>query len=293
MRLYRDADVPEDEQALLCRQSRLAGVVRFLVFAAALGVAPVLGWKFDHPWVLWIGFIVAAIVLPLMLVDMAALFRATNWLLRIGSDGVWINLRSYRDKVSDAASVVRLDYPEIASAGRHTESYSTPSRMATGPGSYGDVGGSTAWRDEFLEIQLNHDHTDELQTALKNLRHPAVPDQGQSWQVRSRHFPVWLVGPAVIRIGWVSAHGHAVLPRMAQALVRLDGSVRVAEPSQRDRPNWRKLTAEQVDELARELVFAHGATFEATALLVRAGRVPYAEANDRVLQFDQEGKTVR
>jgi len=293
MRLFRDAEVPQDTQGFWCRQSRLAGVVRLLIWTGALGVAPVLGWKFHQPWVLWIGSIVAAIVLPLMLMDTAALFRATNWLLRIDFDGVWINLRSYRDKVPDSASVVHLDYAEIASVGRHTESYTTPSRMATGPGSCGDVGGCTIWRDEFLEIQLNHDQTDEVKTALYNLRHPAAPDQGTSWQVRGRHFPVWLVSPAVIRLGWVSAHGHAVLPRVVTALARLDGCVCVAEPTRRERPNWRKLTADQVDELARELVHAHGATLEATALLVRAGGVAYAEANTLAQRLDEEDGVAR
>jgi len=132
---------------------------------------------------------------------------------------------------------------------------------------------------------------DELKTALDNLQNPAAPNQpplGQA-QVRSRHFPVWFVSPAVIRIGWVSGHGHAVLPRMATALARLDGSVRVAEPTRRERPSWRKLTAEQVDELARELVHVHGAVFEATALLVRAGGVSHGEASAQVQQLQGEG----
>src|SRR5207237_1335972 len=84
--------------------------------------------------------------IPVAVLDLAVMFRATNWLLRIGSDGVWINLRSYRDKdiVTDSPSIMHLDYAEIASVGRHTESYSTPSEMATGPGSYGPVGRPSA-----------------------------------------------------------------------------------------------------------------------------------------------------
>jgi hypothetical protein len=268
MKLCVDAEMPEDVQGLWCRQSRLAGVVRFIIFSGALAVPAIVGWTSHHPWVLWIGIAVAVAIVPWLLMDVRKLFRATNWLLRIDSDGVWINLRSYRDKVSDVASVVHLDYAEIASVGRHTESYSTPSKMATGPGSYGAVGGSTIWRDEYLEFQLNHDQTDELKTALNNLRHPAEPEQVQSWQVRSRHFPVWLVSPAVIRVGWVSGHGHAVLPRMATALARLDGNVPVTEPTRRERPDWRKLKAEEVDELA--------------------GGISHAEAMTQVQRFEED-----
>jgi hypothetical protein len=289
MRFYRNADVPEDVQGMWCRQSRLAGVVRCIIFSGVVAVPAIVGWTSHHPWVLWIGTAVAVAIVPLLLMDVAKLFRATNWVLRIGPDGVWINLRSYRDKATETLSVVRVEYREMASVGRHTESYSTPSKMATGSGSYGAVGGSTIWRDEFLEIQLNHDQTDELKTALSNLRHPTEPDQAPLGQapVRSGPYPVWLVSPAVLRIGWVSGHGHAVLPRIATVLARLDGSMRVAEPTRRERPDWRKMNAEEVEELARELVHVHGATFEATALLVRAGGITHAEAATRVQRCEE------
>src|SRR5215472_12994243 len=111
MKFYRQDEVPEDEQGLLCRQSRLMGVVRFIIWCSIMSIAPIGGWKSGEPWVLWIGVVVAAVVVPIALLDTAATFRATNWLLRIGRDGLWINLRSFRDKimVPDALTVVRLD----------------------------------------------------------------------------------------------------------------------------------------------------------------------------------------
>jgi hypothetical protein len=291
MKLYRDADIPADPQALWCHESRLASVVRLIVCCGLLAIPVIHGWKSDRPWVLGFGIAGAAVVIPLMLIDMAARFRATNWVLRIGSDGLWVNLRSYRDKVSEAASVVRFDYGEIASAGRHTEVYSTPSKM-TGPGSQGNVGGSTIWHDEFLEIQLIHEQTDELKAALNNLRYQAPADQSPSGQVpnQSGPFPVCLVSPSVLRIAWNSGHGHAVTPRTARALAELETHVRVAEPTRRQRPDWRKLTAEQAEELARELVQVHGACFEPVSLLVRAGGTTDAEARDRVKRFEDEGR---
>jgi hypothetical protein len=287
MRLYRHAEVPGGTQGLCCRQSRLAGGVRFIVWTGMLAMAPILGWHFGQPWVTWIGAAVALLVAPLMLMDLVALFRATNWLMRIGTDGVWINLCSYRDKAPEAASVLRLDYGEVASAGRHTESYSTPSEP-TGPMRRGAVGSTTIWTDQFLEIRLNHEQTDELKAVLDNLRYPASSGQRSSGQVqvRNRYFPIWLVSPDVLRVAWVSGHGHAVAPPLGRALGRLDTYVRVAAPSRRERPEWRELTADEVDELARELVHVHGATIEATSLLVRARGMTHAEATALVQQLD-------
>jgi hypothetical protein len=92
----------------------------------------------------------------------------------------------------------------------------------------------------------------------------------------------------VLRVGWLSGHGLVVAPRMARALAHLDGSVRVAEPTRRERPDWRKLNADDVDELARELVQVHGAALEATALLVRAGGMTNADATALIGRFEQE-----
>src|SRR5579862_7257764 len=98
MKFYRPAEVPEDDHGLWCRQSRLAGVVRLIIWCGFLAIFPISGWHLGKPWVLWIGVALAAIVIPMAVLELAAMFRATNWLLRIGSDGVWINLRSYRDR---------------------------------------------------------------------------------------------------------------------------------------------------------------------------------------------------
>lgn len=169
MTILPAAELPTDTPEMWCRQSRLAGVVRFIVFCVILAIPPVLGWKFNRTWVLWPGAALAIVMLPLLLRDLAAMFRATNWLLYIGHDSLWLNLHSYPDKVSTDASVVRFEYGEISTAGRLTERYATPSEMVV-PGSQGDVGGSTIWKDEFLEIRLTHEQTDELKAAPNELR---------------------------------------------------------------------------------------------------------------------------
>src|SRR5262249_11351211 len=141
-----------------------------------------------------------------------------------------------------------------------------------------------------------HEQTDELAAALNDLRHGARPGQEPSQPARARNQPfppLWLVSPGVLRIAWVSGHGQALAPLLRRVLARLETYVTVAEPTRRKRPAWRKLSAEQVDELARELVRVHGATSEATTLLVRAGGFAYADATTLVQRFDEEGEVTR
>ena len=283
MRLYRQAEVPEDEQALLCRQSRLWGIVRLIVVPGFVAIFPFFGWKLDEPWLLWIGIALTAFVVVGALQELAAIFRPTNWLLRIGSDGMWINLHSYRDRdiVADTPSVVHLSYEEIASVGRHTESYSTRSKPASDA--------PTEWRDEFLEIELAHDQTTELKAALNDLLFPNASVQSTSpmWLHR-RVLPVWYVNPSLIRIAWLSGHGPAIAPPLARVLSRLESYVRVAPPTRRVRPDWTKLTPEEAIELARELVHMHGETAAASAILSRGCGISQGEATAQVRQFAEE-----
>ncbi|MDB5385374.1 MAG: hypothetical protein JWM11_1020 [Planctomycetaceae bacterium] len=292
MKLCCPSEVAVETHELICRESRLAGVVRFIFWCSILAIAVIVGWQFGNPWLMWPARILFIVMIPLMLKDVVAQFRGTNWVLRISSNGVWINLTSYRDKVSDRVSVVWLDYREIASAGRHTESYTTPSEMTgTGSASQGSISGDTSWHDVFLEIRLNHEQTSELQAVLSNVRSQAASVQGPTEQslLPRQHFPVWLVEPAVLRITWTSGHGIVVGPRIVKALARLETNIPLAGPTQRKRPNWTKLAVHDRDELARELVHVHGARWEAVALLVRGGNIPYAEANALVQRFEEEG----
>jgi len=295
MRLHRQDEVPGDEQGLLCRQSRLAGIMKLIVWRGILAVFPFFGWKLGEPWLFWIGIALAAIVIPITTLDLAAMFRATNWLVRISREGLWINLRSYRDRnmSPDTLTVVRLGYREIARVGQHKEKYTTPSdiaRRGTPPGTAA-TGTSTHWRDTYLEIELTHDQTEELKVALNDVRFPTPPADAPSVKTRAtvRIPTVWLVNPSLLRITWLSSHGPVIAPRLAQVLSLLETYVNVAPPTRRERPNWRKMTLEESIDLARELVHVHGATIEATALVSRACGLSHCEASAQVqqLQFEE------
>jgi hypothetical protein len=125
MKLVSSSEVPVDTPRMVCRESRLLGVIRFIVWCGVLAIPAILGWQLRVPWVQWIFTILFIILIPLMLIDLVTQFRPTNWVLRITSNGVWINLQSYKASASDAVSVLWLDYQEIASVGWHIEKYST------------------------------------------------------------------------------------------------------------------------------------------------------------------------
>jgi hypothetical protein len=281
VKLYHASEVPHDGRGLLCRQSRFWAIVRLFAFLAFLLIPIICGWRFDAPLIMWAGVAFLAIIIPIMWFDMAATFRRTNWAVRIDSDGLWINLCSYRDRVPDALSVVRLDYSEIATLGKHTEAYTTPSERVSGSGSYGKVGGDTIWRSHFLELCLTHEHADALQAALNDLR-LASP------QKQRTYVPIWLVGPDVVRIPWLTGHGPVLAPGLAKAISHLKTYVQVTEPTRRERPNWPKLSPEEAQELARELACVYGDSIDATTVLVRAAGIPYNEANRMVTQFESE-----
>jgi hypothetical protein len=290
MKLCYDHDLPDSGQGLRCHQSRLAGVVGFIVWCGVLSIAPILGWQKDLPWVLGLGIALAVVLVPVLLMDMVARFRATNWILQIDSDGVWINLRSYQDKVSAAPSVMHLDFDEIASVGSHVETYSTPSEQKR-PGTHGAIGGTTYWHATFLEIQLNEEQITEFKAALNSLRSQPASDQHPSppMQARKRPCPLWLVSPFVFRMAWVSGHGHLVVPRLTNVLNQLETYAQIAAPTQKDWPTWRELTANQVDELASELVNVYGDDFAATKLLIQVGGATQTEAWRLTQQFAEEG----
>src|SRR4051794_40572002 len=95
---------------MYCRQSPLRGLVGSLIFCAVLIGFVFLLWHGGFPGFVWGWCAVwAALLVPWILADALAKFRSTNWLLRLGPDGLWINLRSYQNHhLPEAATVLHL-----------------------------------------------------------------------------------------------------------------------------------------------------------------------------------------
>lgn len=292
MKLCCQADIPNDDMAVCCRQSRVVGILQTVVWCVVLSLPPILGWNFRLWWLFWIGLILAIVLIPLIVQNLLLLFRPTNWVLRIGRDGLWLNLLTYRDKPTSAPSIVQFDYDELASAGKHVERYSTPTddpdlMTSANVMSSKKMSGSTSWRSEFLELQLKQPQTGELLAALNQLRYPPA-GAGEPERAITRPYPVWITNPTGIRIPWLSGHAHAVFPKLKNVLDQFTTYGSVAEPTQRDRADWRQLTPDEAKELARELVNIYGDDHAARNLLVRAAGLTSAEAMTLIGEIAKE-----
>ena len=125
-----------------CRQSPLRGLVGSLIVCAFLIGFVFLLWNRGIRWFVWGGCaVLAAFLVPVFLRDALSKFRSTNWLLRIGPDGLWINLRNHQNHLlPEAATVVHLPYDEIASGRRHIDTWTTPAEPARSHGNLLETG---------------------------------------------------------------------------------------------------------------------------------------------------------
>jgi hypothetical protein len=250
-----------------CRQSPVRGLVASLIFCAVLIGLVVLLWQQGFPWLVWGWCAVwVALLVPWILYDALAKFRSTNWLLWLGPDGLWINLRSYQNRhFPEAATVLHLAYEEIASAHRHLETWSTPSEPSSNVG--------THWKQESLELSLVSGETREIAKALAD-------ERGRRGGIKGMHQAVTVPAAGVVRIAW-RGHGNDVVPPLARVLDELSLHVKVDEPTRTDRAHWLKLSEAELDELIAQLVRS-GDDLEASALLKRRRGCSATEARKYV-----------
>lgn len=210
--------------------------------------------------------VLAALVVPLFLADALAKFRSTNWLLRLGPDGLWINLRSYQNRhLPEAATVLYLPYEEIAWARRHIETWSTPSGRSSLTGTY--------WKEESLELSLASSDTREIARALAD-------ERGRRAVIRGKHQAVTVPIAGVVRIAW-RGPGSDVVPPLTRVLDLLSQRVEVAAPTRTDYADWLRLSEAELEELIAQLVRS-GDDLEAAKLLIHRRGYSSTEAHKYV-----------
>jgi hypothetical protein len=252
---------------MCCRQSPLRGLIGGLIVCAFfIGFVLILRhWEVSG--FVWGGCaVLAALLVPWFLADALAKFRSANWLLRLGPEGLWINLRSYQNhRLPEAATVLYLPYEEIASAHRHLETWSTPAEPTSNAG--------THWKQESLELALVSGQTRKIATALAD-------ERGRRAAIKGTHQAVTVPAAGVVRIGW-RGHGNDVAPALTRVLDELRRRVKVDEPTRLDRGDWLQLSEAALDELVAQLVQS-GDAFEAAELLVRRRGCSTSEAHNLV-----------
>jgi hypothetical protein len=247
-----------------CRQSPLRGLVGGLIVCAFLiGFVFLLRYR-GVPWFVWGGCaVLAALLVPWFLADALAKFRSANWLLWLGPDGLWINLRSYQNRhLPEAATVLHLPYEEISSAHRHLETWSTPAEPSSNAG--------THWKQEALELSLVSGDTREIVKALAD-------ERGRRAGIKWTHQAVTVPAAGVVRIAW-RGHGNDVVPPLTRVLDELSRRVKVGEPTRTDRGDWCRLSEAELDELVAHLVRS-GDDLEASQLLMRRRGCSATEAH--------------
>lgn len=269
MQILPASDVLPDGRGLICRQSRLGGVVSALVLGGILVAIPAFTWYHRTHWLIWtISGAFAALVVPMIVSDAAARFRRTNWLLWLDPDGVWINLRSYQTgHDSDPPTVVRLRYDEIASAGKHLETYTLP-----GP----RQGRTVQHRDHSLDLRLKEADVQPLRAALVQERNH--PGKGRTYPggitvtTRASLFPVSVPADGLVRVLWRSGQGHFAAPRLAAVLRELEcRGVPIGEPTRLDRPRWDTLPEAELEQMLRHLAGSTGGLAAVSLLRERRG----------------------
>lgn len=250
MKLHRGCDVTPDGAGLLCRESRLGGLIVALVFSAAF-IGPTIFFWLRGIWFFFVVVGLASLVLvPLLIGDVRLRFRRTNWTLWAPPGKLLINLRSYQDKSSlDTLSVVELADNEIAEIRRCEERYTVPEEQ----------GRKTAFKLVSLDILLRTPDDETLAKLIADRRTAPQPWQNLAG-IRSRSnltlYSVTLPAADVIRIAWTGGRNHSVAPGVNRVLRELETRLHVGEPVLKEEGANGKSGDAEIDDRILSLVQA-------------------------------------
>lgn len=212
-------------EAVICRQSPTTQLIGSTVLAAVFAVAPVLWWWLEAPtWVIGMCAVTALLVVPIALNEAVAALKKTNWLMAIQADGIWINLRSFRNrKFAPALTVVHLPWKDLESAAA-TDGLVRMSRNNDSVG-----------RIAFLEIQLSdHVEIEELQQAIAQetqRRSVSKKFAGIESTGKSRHVPIRLTEERRLQFAWKSPM-DAITPSLSNVIQELSKELKIeVEPA--------------------------------------------------------------
>jgi hypothetical protein len=269
MQLMRAAEVPQTERDLVFRASRLHAVLTVL---ASLGFC---GWFILHTWPHpKVAYVVSAVILLLLLLMhrfVTCRFHPSNWLVRVGDEGLFIHFRSYlNDHLSpDDLTVVFLAYSEIRSVRLVREHVKTP-----------DMNGrSTTEIQHWVELELSTDPAALVDALGTERGRPAAMEK--RWYGTSStlylDYPVQIQTPPFLRVRWQVVPQAAVLLRALRPRVEIAPEVKVSE----DFSALQSLPAAEQEKRLRELN-QHGQTIAAIYMARRLYGCNLTEATNLV-----------
>lgn len=169
-----------------------------------------------------------------------------RWAARAGLRGLYLRLSAEDPAATKEASVVKIEWAEIASVTSVTI----------------ERDGRSSELDHYLEVRLVHEETDHLGRALRSVRHAGKAEEAPP--------PLRLATPGRLWIGWNLAH-HGLSPNLEETLSLIGRRVAVDPPLVMPAGAWNELDTPRLEQLARSLA-ADGKQDQAVSLLrVRHG----------------------
>lgn len=241
MRLIRTVEVPETPRDQIFRASRMRAILFILVCLA--GCAAMIVYHWPRPR---LAYYLSASVILLLIAGrqfVIARFHPSNWLVRIGDEGLFIHFRSYLNERLSAEdpTVVFLAYSDIRSVRLVQERVKTR-----------DMEGATVSEiRRCVEFELAVDTSPLVAALAVESARPGVKEK--RWYGSSstlyRDYPVQMQSPPFLRVGW------QVVPRASKFLDLLRPRVEIGEPVvvSEDFANLHELPRDQQQKRLHEL----------------------------------------
>src|SRR5262245_51728832 len=193
MQILPAADVPVTERDRVFRASRGRAIVFVLLLAGLATMLAWLGWRRGSALSL---YLLGALVFWALILGRLVLarFRPSNWLVRVGDGGLYIQFRAFLNHhfPADDPTVVFVAFGEIRSARLVRHRRVVPSHDTDSP-----RGGRTEIRRREVELELGVD-SGALARALADEAARQAPRQRRAYgwsAIKYRHEPVRLAAP--------------------------------------------------------------------------------------------------
>jgi len=239
----RDVEIGSSDRVFRHPQGRALAI--YLIAIGGVGwmffYAFTRGWKFGYLFGGGLLFFLA-----LMLRMVTARFRPSNWLVRMGETGFYVQYRSYLNYQlpGDEPSVVFISYGEIASARLVRERIKVPDPTEQGAAQTNTL--------RYVELELSGD-TAPLERALQTEQTEKAPME-KHWYGKTStlycDYPITMGTPPFLRIRW------EVVPTAQKFLDALRPYTPIIEPVvvAQDFVHLKSLTPKEQKQRLRELV---------------------------------------
>lgn len=271
MRLLKPKEAPHDDSALVFRNRSWTGL---LIAAGLMGlVAGALAagkWGQPDVFLAVLPGGLALLFLALSLLRLRMCLRPDNWLLRMGKDGLYVNLRSYRNHQldGDAPTVLFIPRDEVAVVCKTHEVRTYLRRR-----------GYTEEFFNYIDVYLHDGAGLAAVTGALRTERRRMPARGR----KHHDYPVRVIDPPGIRLVW-----EHVRPGEDTALRLLTAEYPAGPAQKRRGPKWDKLNDAEKEAHIAEL-WETGYIDEANRMVRLHRTCSVREAREYLRQHVEEG----